>query len=68
MTGIGALMASSEFKQAMLAADQYIGDLDTDIETLRYLTRTALAAGDPAKAAYYARRLVFQRLPARVAS
>ena len=65
MAGIGALMASSEFKQAMLAADQHIGDLDRDIETLRYLTRAALAAGDPARAAHYARQLVFQRLPVR---
>ena len=60
-----AQMASSQFDQAMLAADQHIGDLEDDTETLRYLTRAALAAGDPAKAAYYARRLVFQRVPVR---
>lgn len=65
MTGMGAWMASSQFKQAMLAADQHIGDLDNDLQTLRYLTRVALAAGDPARAAYYARRLVFIRLPVR---
>ena len=63
VAGIGALMASSQFKQAMLAADQHIGDLESDTETLRYLTRAALAAGDPARAALYARQLVFQKLP-----
>ena len=63
--GMGALMAASEFKQAMLAADQYIGDLSHDAETLRYLTRAALAAGDPVRAARFARQLVFQRQPVK---
>jgi hypothetical protein len=58
--GIDALMAASQFKEAMLAAEQHIGDLGNDAPTLRYLARTALAAGQPVQAAHYARRLVFQ--------
>ncbi len=61
--GVGALMAASQFKQAMLAAEENIGDLADDAETLRYLTRAALASGDAGRAASYARQLVFQRLP-----
>lgn len=58
--GIGALMASSRYMQAMRAAELHLGDLADDPETLRYLARTAQAAGDPVQAAIYARRLVFQ--------
>ncbi|HEY4370616.1 MAG TPA: hypothetical protein VGN52_01655 [Burkholderiales bacterium] len=58
-SGIDTLMQASLFKQAMTAADREIGDLDRDPETLRYLARTALAAGDPPHAVGYARRLVF---------
>jgi hypothetical protein len=58
--GIDALMAASQFKEAMLAAEQHLGDLGNDAPTLRYLARTALAAGQPVQAAHYARRLVFQ--------
>lgn len=58
--GVGTLMAASQFRQAMLAADQHLGNLEDDPATLRYLARTALAAGEPAQAANYARRLVFQ--------
>lgn len=68
VAGVGALMASSDFKQAMLAADMHIGNLENDTETLRYLTRTALAAGDPVRAARYARQLVFQRQPVKGSS
>lgn len=57
--GIETLMAASRFKQAMKAADRYVGDLSTDPDTLRFLARTALAAGEPARAASYARALVF---------
>jgi polysaccharide biosynthesis protein PelB len=59
-SGVGALMASSQFKQAMIAADQHLGDLANDADTLRFLARTAQAAGDAARANAYARRLVFQ--------
>lgn len=58
--GIAALMASSRYTEAMASADLHIGDLASDPVTLRYLARTALAAGQPNKAAQYARGLVFQ--------
>ncbi len=57
--GIGALMASSRFPEAMQSAETALGDLANDAPTLRYLVRTALAAGDPPRAAAYARRLMF---------
>lgn len=57
--GIGALMAANLYAQALQAAELGIGDLADDADTLRYLMRTALAAGDPQRAALYARRLVF---------
>lgn len=58
--GIDALMAASKFNEAMLAAEQHLGNLGNDAATQRYLARTALAAGQPVQAARYARRLVFQ--------
>ena len=58
--GIGTLMAGGQFTQAMRAADRHLGNLSDDTTTLRYLARTAQAAGEPAQAARYARRLVFQ--------
>lgn len=61
--GVGALMAASRFEQAMQAADRYLGDLADDPETLRYLTRAALAAGEPKRAAHYAQQLVFAAPP-----
>lgn len=57
--GIAALMAASLFPEAMQAARQEIGNLADDSQTLRYLTRAALAAGDPAQASAYARQLMF---------
>lgn len=67
--GIAALMAASRFTLAMRVAERDIGDLADDPETLRYMARTALAAGDPVRAARYAQWLVFQHRPepARVA-
>lgn len=59
-SGIRALMAASLFKQAMEEARLRLGDLADDPQTLRFLSRTALAAGDPVAAADYARRLVFR--------
>lgn len=58
--GVRALMAASLFKQAMAEARLRLGDLANDPQTLRFLSRTAMAAGDPAAAADYARRLVFR--------
>lgn len=60
--GIGALMAASLYDHAMQAAEAHLGDLADDPDTLRYLMRTALAAGDPQRAAHYARRLVFDNV------
>lgn len=57
--GIAAMMANSQYAQALQAADQYLGDLAADPATLRYLMRTAMSAGVPQRAAGYARRLVF---------
>jgi hypothetical protein len=53
-------MAASLFKQAMEEARLRLGDLADDPQTLRFLSRTAMAAGDPVAAADYARRLVFR--------
>lgn len=61
--GVGTLMAASRFQQAMLTADRSLGDLADDPETLRFLIQTALAAGDPVRAARYAQRLVFKETP-----
>ena len=57
--GIGAYMQASLFDLAMESAKEYLGDLEQDLPTLRYLSRTALAAGKPLLAAEYARALVF---------
>lgn len=57
--GIGALMAGGLYPQALAAAETHLGGLDTDLATLRYLVRMALAAGNPPLAARYAGQLVF---------
>ncbi len=57
--GIETYMAASLFKPAMQAATLHLRDLESDLPTLRFLSRTAIAAGDPEQAANYARRLVF---------
>lgn len=57
--GVATLMAASLFPQAMTAAERELGDLADDPATLRYLARTALAAGDPPRAIGFVRRLVF---------
>jgi hypothetical protein len=58
--GIAALMAANLYTQAMLSIDLHLGHLENDPATLRFLIRAALAAGEPVRAARYARRLVFQ--------
>ncbi len=60
IAGIDTLMAGSLYGLAMQSARQHLGGLSQDRMTLRYLARTALAAGDPVQAALYARALVFQ--------
>lgn len=59
--GIGALMAGGLYPQALEAAEAHLGHLETDLPTLRYLVRMALAAGNPSLAARYARQLVFHQ-------
>ncbi|MDZ4075763.1 MAG: hypothetical protein U1E04_13550 [Hylemonella sp.] len=59
--GINALMAGGLYAQALETAEARLGHLDTDLPTLRYLIRMALAAGQPALAARYARQLVFHQ-------
>jgi hypothetical protein len=59
-TGVKTLMAASQFAQALKMAKLNLGDLANDPQTLRFLSQTALAAGDPMDAAVYARKLVFQ--------
>ncbi len=56
---IETYMAASLFKPAMEAATQHLGNLEADLPTLRFLSRTAIAAGDPVRAANFARKLVF---------
>jgi hypothetical protein len=58
--GVRTRMAANEFVQAMADANSKLGDLANDPPTLRFLTQTALAAGDPAAAAGFVRRLVFK--------
>jgi len=60
--GISAYMSGGLYRKAVRAAEQHLGTLENDLPTLRYLVKTCLAAGEPAQAARYARRLVF-RLP-----
>ncbi len=57
-SGVGALMASSSFGEAMSAADKYLGELADDADTLRFLVRSARAANDNPRAARYARLLL----------
>jgi hypothetical protein len=59
-TGVKTLMAASQYSQALEMAKLKLGDLSNDPQTLRFLSHTALAAGDPVAAAVYARKLVFQ--------
>lgn len=57
--GIQTYMAKSLFEQAMQAAREHLGNLASDLPTLRFLTHCAMAAGKPVLAAEYARELVF---------
>lgn len=58
LDGVEALQAGNRLNEALLAADQQLGSLARDRETLRFLTRLALAAGRPDLADRYARRLI----------
>ncbi|MEK9950907.1 MAG: hypothetical protein VW687_01925 [Curvibacter sp.] len=63
--GLNALVAAGQAPQALEQAEHHLGALESDLPTLRYLTRLALAAGQPVVAARYARRLVFRPDTAR---
>lgn len=56
---IETLMAGGLHALALDTAERHLGDLAGDAPTLRFLAKTALAAGDPQRAAEYARRLIF---------
>ena len=56
--GINALMASSLYKEVLAAADLYLGDLESDPPTLRFLVKVTRAAGAPEVSAAYARKLL----------
>jgi hypothetical protein len=61
--GIGALMSGNLYQLALSSADQHLGNLENDLPTMRFMARTALAAGEPTRAVRYARRLVFTVTP-----
>ena len=56
---IETLMEGGLHAKALATAERYLGDLAEDAPTLRFLAKTALAAGNPQRAAEYARLLVF---------
>lgn len=58
---VATLMAAQHHADAMQLAAQELKELSDDAATLRYLTRTALAAGQPQQAAHYARLLLQAR-------
>jgi hypothetical protein len=63
---VQALQSGNQLNEALLAADQQLGSLARDRETLRFLTRLALAAGRPDVADRYARRLIDMSARGRV--
>ncbi|QGZ63113.1 tetratricopeptide repeat protein [Paraburkholderia acidisoli] len=58
LAGVRALQSGNLLKQALDAANQHIGDLADDPETLRYLANLAVAAGRPDLATGYVKRLL----------
>lgn len=58
IAGIRALLANSMFTQAMAAADQHLGNLADDAETLNFLIQAARASNDQERAARFAKRLL----------
>lgn len=67
IAGIKTLMANNLFSQAMQSADQYLGNLADDPETLYFLAQTARAANDPVRADRYARQMLHLSLLERFA-
>lgn len=58
ISGLKAYQAGNMMKEAMAAADQHVGALASDDETLRYLIRLARMANDMQRAQVYAKRLM----------
>ncbi|MBN3765305.1 tetratricopeptide repeat protein [Burkholderia sp. Ac-20365] len=58
IAGLRALQSGNDMAATMQAADQHIGDLADDPETLRFLANLALAAGRPDLASKYVKRLM----------
>jgi hypothetical protein len=58
--GLDALLAGGFHALALQTAEERIGSLATDLATVRYMVRLALACGQPERAAYYARLLVYR--------
>lgn len=56
--GIASLQAGNLMAEALQSAERELGELDSDREVLKFLTRLALAAGKPAVAERYANRLM----------
>ncbi|WP_215781472.1 tetratricopeptide repeat protein [Paludibacterium sp. B53371] len=64
LAGLRALQMGNLLPEAMQAAEQHAGKLLDDAETLRFLTRLALASGRPDLAEDYVRRLLKAAPPA----
>lgn len=58
--GLDTLMSGGLYAEAIAAAKDHLGPLEHDVETLRYLARMALAAGQPTEASRYAKALMFE--------
>ena len=58
MAGVRTLMAGNLYDEAIVEADRHIGELADDIDTLKFLARTAQAANRADAAQRYARRLL----------
>lgn len=56
--GLRVLQSGNMLSEAMVQAQRRVGDLNNDVETLRFLTRLALSANRPDLAELYARRLL----------
>jgi hypothetical protein len=63
--GLHALQSGNLLPQALDAAKRHVGDLADDPDTLRYLTRLAMAAGRPDVAEGYVKRLLKMSLRRR---
>lgn len=69
ITALRTLVGAGRHHDALVRAEESLGDLADDIETLEFLTRLALAANRPDVAQHYARRMLHMSLyPADVAA